>query len=568
MNLKSIRWRLPLSYAGIALLAAIASGVLMLTTLRGYYQRQERAYLESNAQQISLVAAQLLKTGLPNTFIADQTISWSFLLQARVQLLDEQGQPLADSGSPDIQRILMVSSLPAGVYAGGWNSPSVSIVPTDTMSFTISETMPAEQVSAGGDLIVFDFCPPDDTGNLPAECVSPPFQMIYRAGGGIAGTAISFTAPITQPLSGEVGAVGVAMPSFSSVYGYDLSASDPEFGIRSNQRVAQPIRDEGEKILGTLILSEGLAYGSEIITSVARAWVLASAAALAIAIGAGWWISRRMSAPLLSLTEVTARMTAGELSARAGVVSNDEFGTLGRSFNEMADQVETIISTLRSFVADAAHELNTPLTALRTDLELAGGAANEGERGPMIAHAQEQLQRLQGLVGSLLDLSRIEGRAADPLRQPVNLSELAQMTSETYASRAEQSGIGFELVLPDDPLVVMGDAGQLRQALANLLDNALKFTPAGGSISLRLARRDDRAVLAVEDSGIGIPPEDAPHLFERFHRGRNASSYPGSGLGLAIVRAVAELHGGQVQAFSEGAGCGSQVTLEIPVLLG
>jgi signal transduction histidine kinase len=144
----------------------------------------------------------------------------------------------------------------------------------------------------------------------------------------------------------------------------------------------------------------------------------------------------------------------------------------------------------------------------------------------------------------------LESGAGQASIGPVALNRLVQETSELYASRAEQAGLAFALELPEQPPTVRGSESYLRRALSNLLDNALKFTPAGGSIrvGLRPLTASRQVELWVEDTGIGIPPGDAPHLFSRFHRGRNAAAYPGSGLGLAIVKVIVEGHGGQVTA--------------------
>ncbi len=179
--------------------------------------------------------------------------------------------------------------------------------------------------------------------------------------------------------------------------------------------------------------------------------------------------------------------------------------------------------------------------------------------------AQVQVRRLELLTEGLLDLSRIEAgeRAA---RDPVALVPLVQEVSELYASQAEQAGLAFELALPDGPVTVWGDEAQLRRALGNLLDNGIKFTPEGGAVRVALCREEAGgwALLSVEDSGIGIPTDDVPFLFSRFHRGRNAAAYPGSGLGLAIVKAIVEGLGGQVAV--ENAAPGTRFTLRLPVV--
>jgi signal transduction histidine kinase len=240
-----------------------------------------------------------------------------------------------------------------------------------------------------------------------------------------------------------------------------------------------------------------------------------------------------------------------------------EFVSLARSFNGMAEQMEHTVSALRRFVADAAHELNTPLTALQTNVEMAM-VADDASRGAWMAQAQGQIERLRDLVAGLLNLSRLEGQTGEARREAVDLAGLARAVSEGFASRAEQAGLSFTLELPSAPLVTLGDPAQLRRALANLLDNAIKFTPAGGDVRLTVTRDGGRAVVLVEDTGIGIPPEDRPLLFQRFHRGRNAARYPGNGLGLAIVLATAQAHGGAVTLVDKPLGGG--FVLSLPLL--
>jgi signal transduction histidine kinase len=216
-------------------------------------------------------------------------------------------------------------------------------------------------------------------------------------------------------------------------------------------------------------------------------------------------------------------------------------------------------------VADAAHELHTPLTALQANIELARNEQNPSARTRFLARAHEQSQRLEALVQSLLDLSRIEAADAKTVFEPVNFSQLVRETSEQFASRAEQADRSFTMNIWEGPVNVLGNETQLRQVLLNLLENALKFTPPNGSIGLELESHKDECKLIVRDTGIGIPLEDQPHLFERFHRGRNASEHAGNGLGLAIVKAILAGHGGVVNVQSQP-GQGTRVTVTLPVI--
>jgi signal transduction histidine kinase len=270
---------------------------------------------------------------------------------------------------------------------------------------------------------------------------------------------------------------------------------------------------------------------------------------------------------VLALEQATRQMEQGDLSARVNLPQErqQEFLSLANSFNGMAAQVEQTVSTLREFVADAAHELHTPLTALQANIELARNEKNPSARARYLSRAHEQSQRLEALVQSLLNLSRIEAAESKSNFASVNYSRLVREVGEQFASRAEQADRSFTLHVPEDATQVMGNEIQLRQIVINLLENAFKFTPQIGSISVNLERSENEAQLIISDTGIGIPPEDLTPLFERFHRGRNAAEYAGNGLGLAIVKAIVTRHGGNVTVQSQP-GQGTQVYVSIPVV--
>ena len=212
----------------------------------------------------------------------------------------------------------------------------------------------------------------------------------------------------------------------------------------------------------------------------------------------------------------------------------------------MADSIETQVAALRRFVSDAAHELGTPLTALRINLELIDDE--------LIPPALEQVERIDALTRSLLTISKLEALDSRPQHDDVDLSVLLRELADFYASRAEQANLSFDLEILDDSIKIKGDANQLKTLVNNLLENAIKFTPAGGQIRVGLKTQDDAVQLTVANTGIGIPEDDLPQLFSRFHRGHNASAYPGSGLGLAIVKAIADRHRAKVSVKSDQSG--------------
>jgi signal transduction histidine kinase len=545
MNRNSIRWRLPASYAVIALLAALSLGSMMLFVLRGYYSGQEREYLYGNATALRPIIAQILQSDLPADSLQDQITGLAFLSQAQIRLLDTNGNTLVDSGIPGPNQFVAVS---AGLPVVG----------------SVMFSMPVNPPPGQGPVLIYRS---DESSPFP-EMI--PFEK--------------------QAIPGK--AADIVVPVSASPYGYGFVArfeADPV--RRSSQSVSVLLQDSNGDKLGVLEFSNGPTYGADVIASVTQAWVIASFFAIVIAALAGWFMSQRVTRPVLALEHATHQMAQGNLGVRVDLPreKQQEFISLASSFNRMAEQVEQTVSTLRAFVADAAHELHTPLTALQANIELARDAdgalapgagvhqvqmpgstgENASARTRYLARAQEQGQRLEALVKSLLDLSRIEAADADAKSNfvPVDVTQLVREVGEQFASRAEQADRSFMMDVPSETVHASGNEMQLKQVFINLLENALKFTPAGGTISLNFERPQgtDQLRFVVSDSGIGIPPEDLPHLFERFHRARNVSEFSGNGLGLAIVKAIVISHGGTVEVQSDGVGTGSRFALNLPV---
>jgi signal transduction histidine kinase len=526
----SIRWRLPLTYAAIALLTVIALGVVLVTTLRAYYAEREWAYLTGNARAIAEGVTRMLWGEAPQEILQAQLENFAFLSQSRVRLLDSEGQLVAESGLPkDFLISLAYAPQPPPTL---WEAPA--------------EIMFLE----GG-------VPPENAHSSPDEQAAS-VQYIPMIG-----VEESRDFWIRFPEGEETPQPEFFYHMAVTPFGLGLNREMVLNGPRSDQQVRISLLDQDNTLLGYIELSDGPAYGTEIMKGVLQALVSAGIIAVIVAGGTGWYISRRITAPLLVLTNATSRMAQGQLSARVTVGGQDEFGILAHSFNQMASKVESTVLTLRRFVADAAHELHTPLTALHANLELAATEEDDSQRITFIERAVEQLKRLESLTDSLLDLSRIESHSDRVERAPIDLVALVKETSELYASRAEQAGHCFYFELPDAPVIAQVNETQLRRALGNLLDNAIKFTPAEGVIGVGLARREGGVELWVKDTGIGIPADELPHLFSRFHRARNTAAYPGNGLGLAIIKAIVEGHKGQVSVMSSSQG--TCFTLHLPV---
>lgn len=495
MNTASIRWRLPISYAGIALLSAVVLGSVLVLTLQNFYIQQERGYLLNSIKLMGPDISKFLEENPASPSLDLYIENLSFLIQARIQLLDPDNQIIADSGSLQSQQFIYTNLTPNGMSAEVLREGKA-----DRYFFHIG-------INIIGDALEASDFPPN---------------------------------PVYLP----------QLPTENTLCGFGLGYEDAKSLRHTDQSVSFPLTNSSGESLGKIVISEGLAFGGKIINSVIRSWAYASLIAVIVAASVGWWISRRMVSPLTKLTQTTQQMATGQLSARTNVDTKDEFGTLARSFNAMADRVEEMVATLRSFVADAAHELHTPITTLRVNLDLA--AEDSTNLKEYLPPAQSQVERMQAIVDNMLDLSRIEAGGGKQTR--FSLSTLIRECSGKYAPLADQSGILFESQISEDDVHLNGDAAQIQRAMDNILDNALKFTPAEGSVRLKLERNGQQAVITVQDTGIGIPQTDLPNLFQRFHRGRNAVPYPGSGLGLAIVKAVIEQHQGEVEVESDDLG--------------
>ena len=288
----------------------------------------------------------------------------------------------------------------------------------------------------------------------------------------------------------------------------------------------------------------------------------------------GSWIARRALDPLAAIITEVREITDGRTLHRRLPIPmvRDELTQLSETLNEMMTRLELSFAALRRFTADASHELKTPLTVLRSGVERA--LRTEGLPRDTLATLEETLQevnRMTELVDALLTLARAdEGRA--PLhREPVDVRAIVEEVRETGELLAEQAGVTMHVRAPDAPVVIPVDRTRVRQLILNLLTNAVKYTPPGGSVSVELAPENGRVVLSVQDTGVGIAAGDLPHIFDRFWRADSARTRtgdrPGAGLGLAISKWIAEAHGGTIEVASRP-GRGSRFTVTLPTSAG
>jgi len=281
--------------------------------------------------------------------------------------------------------------------------------------------------------------------------------------------------------------------------------------------------------------------------------VVAGGAGLGIALGAV--VARSALGPVRRFTERTEELTHDpDPSHRLDVEGRDELARLARSFNATLDALERSIDQQRSLVADASHELRTPLASVRTNVQVLARADElpPAERAALLRETEDQLAELSELVADMVELAR--GGERDEPREDVRLDELVRAVVERMPAR-DRVRIETDL----RPSTVNGMPSAISRAAANLLDNAVKWTPDGGTVTVRVADGE----LRVLDSGPGFDPVDLPYVFNRFYRADSARDMPGSGLGLAIVKQIAETHGGSARA-QNARGGGALLTVTFP----
>jgi signal transduction histidine kinase len=265
--------------------------------------------------------------------------------------------------------------------------------------------------------------------------------------------------------------------------------------------------------------------------------------ALALGLGVAWILAGSISRPLNALAGAARRMAGGELSARAPERGSSEQVEVARAFNEMADRLGGLLESQRAFVADASHQLRTPLTGLRLRLEAAEAKAGEGAAADDLAAAEREIERLSAVVSDLLALASSEEAAGD---ETADLDAAAHAAAGRWRDPAD--GSGHELLVKGDGRLTVGAAeGDLALILDNLVENALKYSPRGSAVEIDWEARGETAALRVTSAGGPLSDEERDRAFERFFRGASSRRRPGTGLGLPIVGALARRAGGEAR---------------------
>jgi len=323
----------------------------------------------------------------------------------------------------------------------------------------------------------------------------------------------------------------------------------------------------GGQVVGIVVVGTQMSLlGSletEFLRSIDRSLLISGLLATLVAVVAGTLLFRQLTTPLQSLTQAAENMASGDLDQRVEVRSRDEVGELASAFNAMSDALARNEELRRNLMADIAHELRTPLSVIQGNLEaMLDGVYEPTPENIAVTHQESLL--LARLVNDLRELALIEAGQLQLDLEPIDLEVVAKLVEEAFRPRAREKEVGVILDFGTGLPEVSADAQRMRQVIANLVSNALRYTPPGGEIRLVGRARHGEMTMRVEDTGAGIPPIDLPHIFDRFYRGDKSRSRHagGSGLGLAIAKQLVEAHGGTIEVESEvGQGTAFIITL-------
>lgn len=336
--------------------------------------------------------------------------------------------------------------------------------------------------------------------------------------------------------------------------------------------VAAPVVDEHATLVGYVQLSVPTA---PIYATIGRTWLLLNGiggGVLLATILASILLARQIAVPVQHLTTTSEAIAAGKLNVRVAPQGPDEIRRLGVAFNRMAERVQAMLAQQREFVDNAAHEFRSPLTSLRLRIEMlqSHGEKNPELRERYLGQMAREVEFLQRLVDHLLALASVEG-SENTARTPLDLAPLLYEMADSVEPVVHNAGIAWQTNIPDHLPCVLANAEQMNILIRNLIDNAIKYSPPGGTITLGAQTTGAEIAISVSDTGVGIPAEALPHVFDRFYRvdgarSRDLSTHAGggAGIGLSLVRAIAEAHGGRVTVQSR-VNAGSVFTVYLPV---
>lgn len=531
---RSIRWKLVISYVILATFTVSLIGLVSVEIVRYYANQQQLSQMQANARAIADQAAPLLSPIIRIQDLNQLAETTSYLGNIRVKVLDSLQKLLVDSGLPSRPNEYVIL-VPAENSESGL-FPEVSRL-ANWIALPLDEF---ESYNAFLRSIQNEF-PPGTTWALVRRIDTP------------WGSRVIFVESSELP------------QTLAEVAKDAISEAD-----RTDQSWLEPII-KTNVILGYVEVSAGPDLTTGALSATRQAFFLAGIGAGLLAIILGLVMSQRISAPLNELKANVGKMGTGDFSVRAPVDTTDEIGELAEQFNQMATQLETSFSelaserdALRRFIADASHELRTPITALKNFVTILQDNIEEDPemRLEFLQESQTQIERLEWITTNLLDLSRMDAGLIPLDLGNFGLSELLEASAAPFKNLADQKEIELVVVPVPNETEIFCDQGRMLLALSNLIDNAIKFSPPGGKVVISAVTDLENINIIIHDSGPGIPPEDLPHIFERFYRGRHPA-IQGSGLGLSIVQSIIKAHNGEIEVESE-VNSGTTFTIIIP----
>ena len=385
-----------------------------------------------------------------------------------------------------------------------------------------------------------------------ARFFAPQAGYVVRLFSGRTGALLAATQDIGPlPSSAALGELGHRRPSLF------LAASQDH---ANRLYAARPVTAADGTALAVVEVSRNIGQAQSFLGVLRLVLAGAGVLALVAALVAGLLLARQVTRPLHQMEAVTQDMAGGDLNRRLTVTSEDEIGRLATSINRMAADLARLEATRREFIAKISHDLRTPLTAIKgLVVNLQDTAPDEMQT--TLTTVDEQTDRLIRLVNELLLLSRLQRGALRLRRARTDLASIARLAASLVEQKARRLGVSLSLDLPPHLPEVHGDPDRLQQVVVNLLDNALKFTPAGGSVLLKVQAGDRRVALFVLDNGRGVDGEELVHAFEPYYRGPGG----GAGHGLTIAREIVAAHDGEIwlKARAEG---GTEAGFWLPAL--
>jgi heavy metal sensor kinase len=371
---------------------------------------------------------------------------------------------------------------------------------------------------------------------------------------------------------------GEAFSSSNMSYWKDIgirrSAIDQLVRGRSHvfETIAIPERKDKVRILYAVIgpgvvlqLGQSMEHDSRFIDAFRRIFVTTMAFLIVLAAAVGWFMARRALSGVEAVTRTARNISGGTLENRVPVKPrSDEIDQLAITFNQMLDRIQKLVDEIREMSDNIAHDLRSPITRIRgmAEVTLTTGRS-PAEYETMAASTIEECDRLLDMINTMLMISKAEAGVDKLTREQMDIAGLVRQACELFEPIAEDKGVAMSCDVVDTCLF-FGDTRMIQRVLANLLDNAIKYTPSGGRVSVSVSEGEgDEVVVSVQDTGIGISPDDLPRIFERFYRCDQSRSQAGIGLGLSLARAIVQAHGGHI-AVTSTPHKGSTFTITLP----